>query len=238
MKVIEENSCGGTEHQLETLVMIRCRAIVTSSGCQPSGKPSLLLSHKCLASLAAWHTASCCVTLNGRQPQWQWARSFLVDVLCHYPGAAHEALLTSLFLGRFIFLRVVSYRTSTGLERVLLWIANHGPWVGRRAVRKELIACLKARFNCESPPEEPLLLVQSIINDLLHKINKKTNISLDTAEMNAAAVLALKVLSCWMGSNWLLKELLPFLVMLLATKNALPNARLSTLLTQIAGWMF
>ena len=234
MKVIETNLGIDTEYPLEQLVMVSCQALVCSSGYTSSGVSSVTLSSNSLACLAAWHTASCCVLKNGRKPQWQWARSFLVNVLCHYPGTSHEALLVSIFQGRLILPRVVKYRKSTCIEKILIWIVHHGPWIGRRAIRKTVIEMMTKKHAIEVPPTEPLQLVQSILNELLHSINKKTNEGMDTPENNETTVQGLIVLSCWMGSTWLVKELLPFLVVFLSTKKVLPAERINSLITRIA----
>ncbi|XP_018024093.2 uncharacterized protein LOC108679863 isoform X2 [Hyalella azteca] len=238
-KLIEANVSTVPAHALEELITSTCESLICNSGFTGSsgGENAPTLSAASVASLCAWHTASCCVAKKGdRKPQWQRSRCFIVNVLCHYPGSAHAALLASLFLARFVFLRVVKYRSSTGLERVIIWLVHHGEWIGKRSVRKLLIENMIQRHSCVSPPAEPLILVRSIVDSLLQTKNKaKKFIFLDYPQNIKTALLGFEVLGCWKRKPWVTNELLPFLVKVLASKNQIPASKLCHCISIITG---
>ncbi|KAF2361863.1 hypothetical protein FHG87_007376 [Trinorchestia longiramus] len=236
VKVIEANLNVTPAHCLEDLITSTCENLVRSSGFTGTSHNSevVTLNAGAVASLCSWHTASCCLAKKeDRKPQWRRARAFIVSLLCHYPGLAHGALLSSLFLGRFVLLRLVKYRSTTGLERVIMWLVHHGAWSGKSSVRALLIENMKARYACENSLAEPMVLVRSVLETLLNKVDKTTQACLDTPQNLKTTILGLVVLSCWKGKTWVLNELLPFVVRLLACKKHVSHPRLCEYIVSI-----
>ena len=228
--VVESNIHSEEHYPLQELILTTCCGIIHGASDDPEERPSPSV----LASLCAWFTASCCLAKDGRKPQLERARCFLVDILCKYPGACHAALAASIFLGRFILLRVVKYRKNTALERVIVWISHHGSWIGRPSIRKVLLSNIKERYAVEPPPAEPLLLVQSVVDDLLQGKSAKKQL-MDNPQNNKTTVTGLMILCCWMGRTWVCQEFMPFVLQVITAKKNVPSVRLGQFVGEVFG---
>ncbi|CAL4193942.1 unnamed protein product, partial [Meganyctiphanes norvegica] len=154
-----------------------------------------------LACLCAWVTASCSIGGENGCEAWDQCRNFLVDLLQLYPGCSHLALLSALQAFSRSMLRMNNYRVETGLEKVIFWIAYHGPWVGAKVVRENLVQLLERRLAVRHkfiPDEDPVIIAKSVL-DLLAGVKTKSCEN---------PVSALVVLVRWQGSHWLVKTLI------------------------------
>ncbi|XP_071544945.1 uncharacterized protein [Panulirus ornatus] len=182
-------------------------------------KPYVNLQPHSLACLTAWYTASVSIPDEHGVQQWELARTFIIDMLLHYPGTIHLALLSAVSTSKKIFLRIVKYRDGTGLERVLLWVAYYGAWTGCVSVREKLMDWLKKYVALQKPPpEDPTTLAHDLLTQLTGTSDTSHLFNLMTS---------IVVLACWLGKLWIRKHLLPTIIEV-TTKYAEDNRRCVT----------
>ncbi|KAK8401289.1 hypothetical protein O3P69_002803 [Scylla paramamosain] len=164
-------------------------------------KPDIKITLHSLASLTAWYIASASIDGQAKAGQeWRRARTFLVDLLFHHPGAIHLALLTAATTSYRIFCKFMQHRVMSGLEQVVVWLAHYGAWVGQPGVRSDLTKWLAQHLKVKKPPQSPAPLIKNLVT-LLDPEKKR--------DLQWGAATSIVVLARWQGWAWTREHLLP-----------------------------
>ncbi|KAK7082595.1 hypothetical protein SK128_022951 [Halocaridina rubra] len=172
------------------------------------------ISPNSLGSLSAWYTASC--TLPG---DWQYERlrCFIIDLLMHHPGSAHQALLSCVSTSKRAFIRASKYRKITCLERVIQWVVWHGRWVGAESVRTRLVEWMCKNLDVNgTPPREPIVLASILL--------KEFTFSKDDGNARNI-IVSIILLARWQNAAWISKTLIPSVLKLPINKPPTKKAK-------------
>ncbi|RXG72195.1 hypothetical protein Avbf_03254 [Armadillidium vulgare] len=184
---------------LDSLVNVAAHKLILTKKLRPNS----------LSSLTTWVMSSCHAQYNklespANEESLRWGRCFLTDLLFHHKGFVHDSLLSALYSSRRIFIRIVKYRESTNLEKLIYWIAYHGNWEGPKITRSNLIQDLNMKLWLRKPPHVNATdIIKAILLVLINKEADKNELS----SCKAAFLLYLK----WVPLRTIINSLFPML---------------------------
>lgn len=131
---------------------------------------------------------------------FEWLRSFLLDLLYHQHGAAHQAILSAVVTSKRVLIKHSKDRQITCLEKLIHWIVFHGEWTGIRSIRTNLMEWfLKHNVQC-IPKKDPLVFIQDLMAEFSEYKDQEYCHNITTA---------IVVFSRWQGRHWIENKLLP-----------------------------
>lgn len=193
VSIVEQRVTPHHPHGLHRALLRAIQAIIP--------KTDIKITPHSLANLTSWYIAS--VSIDGQVKAgqaWRRARTLLVDLLFHHPGAVHLALLAAATTSLRIFIKVMKHRVMSGLEGVIVWLVHYGTWNGKPQVRSDLTKWLDQHLSMKKPPQSPAPLIRNLVT-LLEPEKKR--------DLQWGAVTSLVVLARWHGRAWARKHLLP-----------------------------
>ncbi|XP_066977767.1 repetitive organellar protein-like [Macrobrachium rosenbergii] len=172
-------------------IMRSIHKLITTKSCLRPGS---------LACLTGWFTASAMLPDEKETFNFEWLRSFLLDLLYHQHGAAHQAILSAVVTSKRVLIKHSKDRQITCLEKLIHWIVFHGEWTGIRSIRTNLMEWfLKHNVQC-IPKKDPLVFIQDLMAEFSEYKDQEYCHNITTA---------IVVFSRWQGRHWIENKLLP-----------------------------